>query len=220
MQGEVGSFDVISETLRATNLGQLQADSEVNFERYVKSPTVLNGFRQSRTGSSALSCCCRSAKVGDEIGGHNVSGHVHTTAKIVSIEDTENNKRISFEVSVYQRQYSTIDNTSQLRLTESTTFRNEPRVPNGSGLQVDSRWLRYILPKGFIAVEGISLTVSEWTIRNVLADLTHFRELGPTSCHAILGWRSGEKWVLRIPYPRDAEGHNTWRKATGISRQH
>ena len=41
------------ETLRATNLGGLEAGTKVNFER--------------------------SARVGDEIGGHNVSGHVHVT---------------------------------------------------------------------------------------------------------------------------------------------
>ena len=43
------------ETLRATNLGGLEPGAKVNFER--------------------------SAKVGDEIGGHNVSGHVHVTGE-------------------------------------------------------------------------------------------------------------------------------------------
>lgn len=43
------------ETLRATNLGGLQPGTCVNFER--------------------------SARVGDEIGGHNVSGHIHVTGK-------------------------------------------------------------------------------------------------------------------------------------------
>jgi riboflavin synthase alpha subunit len=46
-------FDVIGETLRATNLGDIKEGSIVNYER--------------------------SAKVGDEIGGHNVSGHVCST---------------------------------------------------------------------------------------------------------------------------------------------
>ena len=41
------------ETLRATNLGGLKPGTCVNFER--------------------------SARVGDEIGGHNVSGHIHVT---------------------------------------------------------------------------------------------------------------------------------------------
>ncbi len=40
----------------------------------------------------------RSARVGDEIGGHNVSGHVCTTAAITNIHDTDNNRRITFEV--------------------------------------------------------------------------------------------------------------------------
>ncbi|KAL3134635.1 hypothetical protein ABBQ32_007646 [Trebouxia sp. C0010 RCD-2024] len=66
------TFDIIKETLRATNLGQLQQGSEVNFER--------------------------SARMGDEIGGHHVSGHVHTTAQVRQIEDTENNRRLTFQV--------------------------------------------------------------------------------------------------------------------------
>jgi len=97
VEGDVGHFDIIAETLRATNLGGLKQDSEINFER--------------------------SAKVGDEIGGHNVSGHVHTTAEVIGIEETENNKQITFKVP--------------------------------------ERWMKYILPKGFIAVDGISLTVGE-----------------------------------------------------------
>lgn len=40
----------------------------------------------------------RSARVGDEIGGHTVSGHVHTTAQIVKVTDTENNRRVEFKV--------------------------------------------------------------------------------------------------------------------------
>lgn len=91
------SFDIIKETLRATNLGQLQEGSEVNFER--------------------------SARMGDEIGGHHVSGHVHTTAQVKQIEDTVNNKCITF--------------------------------------QVPKQWMKYILPKGFIGVDGCSLTVGE-----------------------------------------------------------
>lgn len=91
-------FDIMSETLRATNLGGLSTGSTVNFER--------------------------SARVGDEIGGHNVSGHVHTTAKIVAVEDTPNNRRVSFQLS-------------------------------------DPKWVKYVLPKGYIAVDGCSLTVGE-----------------------------------------------------------
>lgn len=70
--GDKLSFDIIMETLRATNLGTLQIGASVNFER--------------------------SARVGDEIGGHNVSGHVCSTATVSNIEDSENNRRLTFEV--------------------------------------------------------------------------------------------------------------------------
>lgn len=98
IDGDVLSFDIMAETLRATNLGRLAAGSDVNYER--------------------------SARVGDEIGGHNVSGHVHTTAAVKAVEDTPNNRRVVFELP-------------------------------------DDKWMRYVLPKGFIAVDGCSLTVGE-----------------------------------------------------------
>ena len=41
---------------------------------------------------------CRSARMGDEIGGHHVSGHVHTTATITSIRQTDNNRQITMRV--------------------------------------------------------------------------------------------------------------------------
>lgn len=62
--------------------------------------------------------------MGDEIGGHNVSGHVHCTAQIVEIQESDNNKRVSFELP-------------------------------------DDKWMKYVLPKGFISVDGCSLTVGE-----------------------------------------------------------
>jgi len=63
-------FDLIVETLRATNLGLLQVGSSFNFER--------------------------SARIGDEVGGHNVSGHVQTTAVIAEVEDTPSNRKVVF----------------------------------------------------------------------------------------------------------------------------
>ena len=71
--GDILSFDVIVETLRATNLGALQIGSPINFER--------------------------SARVGDEIGGHNVSGHVATTATVAKIEETPDNRIMTFKVA-------------------------------------------------------------------------------------------------------------------------
>lgn len=71
----MASFDIIVETLRATNLGALEVGTAVNFER--------------------------SARVGDEIGGHNVSGHVHTTASVARVEESPNNRRVTFQVSLW-----------------------------------------------------------------------------------------------------------------------
>lgn len=98
--GDALRFDVIGETLRRTNLGRLAEGSAVNYER--------------------------SARVGDEIGGHTVSGHVHTTARVACVTDTENNRRLEFELR-------------------------------------DAEWAKYILPKGFVSVDGCSLTVGEVT---------------------------------------------------------
>jgi len=95
--GDECFFDLIVETLRATNLGELEVGSIANYER--------------------------SARMGDEIGGHHVSGHVDCKATITSVEDTEFNRRIVFTVP--------------------------------------ERMMKYILPKGFIAVDGCSLTIGE-----------------------------------------------------------
>lgn len=98
IHGDTLSFDIMVETLRATNLGDLQSGSIVNFER--------------------------SARVGDEIGGHNVSGHVHCKATMSNVEVTEKNRRLTFSLQ-------------------------------------DPKFIKYILPKGYIAVDGTSLTVGE-----------------------------------------------------------
>ena len=73
-EGDRVWFDIIAETLRRTNLGSLKEESLVNFER--------------------------AAKIGDEIGGHNVSGHVCTTATICDVVEGESNRKVS---TVYNR---------------------------------------------------------------------------------------------------------------------
>jgi riboflavin synthase len=97
-EANVLRFDIIPETLARTNLGQLHPGAAVNFER--------------------------SVKFGDEVGGHNVSGHVQTTAEIVGLE----------------------------RLVDSATLTFKLK---------DTEWMKYIMPKGFISVDGCSLTVGE-----------------------------------------------------------
>ena len=91
------SFDVIIETLNVTTFNEIKVNDVVNVER--------------------------SMKLGDEIGGHMLSGHVSTTASISEIDNPENNHIISFST--------------------------------------DSETIRYIFPKGYIALNGVSLTVGD-----------------------------------------------------------
>ena len=90
-------FDVIDETLKLSNLGVLKQGDKVNFER--------------------------SVTFGTEIGGHIVSGHVHTVASVARIERDEDN--CAFFIAI------------------------------------DKKWLKYVSYKGFITVNGCSLTVGE-----------------------------------------------------------
>ncbi|GGB95452.1 riboflavin synthase subunit alpha [Marinobacterium zhoushanense] len=91
------SFDLIAATLSTTNLGVLNVGDHVNFER--------------------------AARVGDEIGGHTMSGHIFQTVKILTIERSEDNCVIWFE-------------------------RPAPIA-------------RYLLPKGFVGLNGCSLTLAQ-----------------------------------------------------------
>lgn len=91
------SFDLMQETLKLTNLGELSIGSMVNIER--------------------------AAKFGDEIGGHSMSGHIMDTAIIKQVIDTQNNKTIWLELA--------------------------------------PKYMKYILPKGFIGLDGCSLTIGE-----------------------------------------------------------
>lgn len=98
IDGDSVCFDLMTETLRITNLGGLKPGDWVNIERAMK--------------------------FGAEVGGHILSGHVYCTAKVAQRIPSENNLQIWFELPT-------------------------PEV------------MKYILTKGFIAVDGISLTVSE-----------------------------------------------------------
>jgi len=100
VKGDLVSFDLVKETLRLTNLGDLQLGSEVNLDR--------------------------AARVDDEIGGHLMSGHIICTAEVSKILTSENNRQIWF------------------------------RMPHED-------LMKYVLHKGFIGIDGISLTVGEVT---------------------------------------------------------
>ena len=90
------SVDVMSETLRKTNLGKLSIGSRVNLERALK--------------------------LSDRLGGHLVSGHIDGLGVIGNIVTEDIARIISIKTA--------------------------------------SDMLRYIIPKGSIAIDGISLTVT------------------------------------------------------------
>lgn len=96
-QGNQVFFDVMHETLQLTTLSTLAVGRKVNIER--------------------------SARFGDEIGGHLVSGHVSGRVKLIDIEQTTENKTMT--------------------------------------LQAKPAWMKYILNKGFIALDGASLTICD-----------------------------------------------------------
>lgn len=104
-KGRSVRFDVIGETLKRSSLGKLAKGNSVNVEG--------------------------SFHVGDEIGGHVVSGHVLCTARVLSRRDA----------------------------SEETTL----------GISLPSKAAPYVFEKGFLAVDGVSLTVG--TVRTSSFDL-------------------------------------------------
>ena len=95
INGDIVDFDVIDETLRRTTMSMKEEGDNVNIER--------------------------SLKFGDELGGHILSGHIMTKARILEIEEKGEGVDIIIEIpeDVY----------------------------------------RYIMEKGYIAIDGISLTI-------------------------------------------------------------
>lgn len=97
-------FDIVAQTLKHTTLKHLELGQLLNLERALK--------------------------VGDELGGHQLSGHVSGTARVSQVD--------------------TIDQT-QRKLY----------------FNYEEAWEDYLFPKGFIAINGVSLTLVE-------ADAKHF----------------------------------------------
>ena len=91
------SVDVMSETLKRTNLGLLKAGDSVNLER----PVTLGG----------------------QLGGHLVQGHVDDTGRVASVMR---------------------DGAAMLL-----------------GFEAPSEVMRFTVPKGFIAIDGVSLTITD-----------------------------------------------------------
>lgn len=89
-------FDIIQETLDHTSLGRLDAGHEVNVER--------------------------SYRVGDEVGGHILSGHIVAEVPVVEIQAQGNVRNLFF--------------------------------------QIPPQWMKYLHLKGFVAIDGASLTIA------------------------------------------------------------
>ncbi len=88
-------FDISLETLKCSNLGEMELRDKVNLERALK--------------------------VGDRLGGHFITGHIEGVGKIKSIKPGKNTKFFEFFVP--------------------------PEIA------------KYLVPKGSVAVDGISLTI-------------------------------------------------------------
>jgi riboflavin synthase len=97
MTGTEVTFDAMDATLERTNLGTLKVGDPVNIER--------------------------SAKPTDENGGHNIAGHIATTAELVAAKMEMPGAFIRFKVP--------------------------------------EEWAKYVFKRGYLAVNGASLTVAE-----------------------------------------------------------
>lgn len=88
-------FDAIDTTCELTTIGRLNVSDDINVER--------------------------SFRIGDEVGGHILSGHISGMAEVASVEHHGDNVQMEF------------------------------RVPQ--------EWMKYILAKGYVAIDGCSLTI-------------------------------------------------------------
>lgn len=119
------SADIMPETIKRTNLGQLSAGDKVNLER----PLAING----------------------RLGGHLVQGHVDDTGRVASIIANDGAMLIRFQAS--------------------------------------SEVMSYIVVKGFIAVDGVSLTVVDKDTSSFQVSIVDY-----TSKHTTLG---AGGWAIR-----------------------
>ena len=130
IDGERVSFDLMQETLKVTNLGDLKVGDRINFER--------------------------AARFGDEIGGHQMSGHIIATAEVIRVIESENNRQVWFSVP------------------ESLT--------------------KYIFTKGYIGIDGISLTIGD-----VKGNEFNVNLIPETLTRTNMGWRkAGDRINIEI----------------------
>ena len=104
---EILRFDLVEETIERTNFLDIKAGDNVNLER--------------------------SLKMGDELGGHLVSGHIHGVSKVMSLKVKDHSWDVEFSVEAFMKDY--------------------------------------IFHKGYVAINGCSLTVGEVTKESFIIHL-------------------------------------------------
>ena len=97
IDGSMVGFDLVKETIELSNLGELAAGTTVNVER--------------------------SFRVGDEVGGHILSGHVAGVAVVTQIKSDHGHRLVTMAIQL--------------------------------------EWMAYLMLKGFVALDGASLTIAE-----------------------------------------------------------
>ena len=128
-------FDVIHESIKLTNL----------LESYESRPFNLE----------------RSLKVGDEVGGHFVSGHVHDVAKVISFKnDKEKILKVKIPKSIkdyiFKKGYIAINGISLTVVEVKTNFFTMSIIPE----TYSSTNLIYLKKKDFVNVEADQQTIS------------------------------------------------------------
>lgn len=117
------SFDAMDTTLQLTSLGGLEQGDSVNVER--------------------------SAKQGDEVGGHIVSGHVDGMADIVASVPSDNNLKVTYQ------------------------------LPQSAMI--------YLFHKGFISLDGCSLTIAEIDKQKCQISVSYIPETLRVTSHGVKG---------------------------------
>ncbi|MFL2736697.1 MAG: riboflavin synthase subunit alpha [Gammaproteobacteria bacterium] len=128
-------FDVIHESIKLTNL----------LESYESRPFNLE----------------RSLKVGDEVGGHFVSGHVHDVAEVISFKnDKEKILKVKIPKSIkdyiFKKGYIAINGISLTVVEVKTNFFTMSIIPE----TYSSTNLIYLKKKDFVNVEADQQTIS------------------------------------------------------------
>ena len=97
IEGPLVGFDLIKETVELSNLGDLAKGTAVNVER--------------------------SLRVGDEVGGHILSGHIAGVTVVTEVTPDDGHRLVT--------------------------------------MTVPTEWMAYLMLKGFVALNGASLTIAE-----------------------------------------------------------